>query len=157
MVKILRFTIDTEEVVRRVIVVAKYLFVNTVILLGTPEFLVLQLMANTHKDAFRGLGYIEGRNLDEIYAVFKFDDPERLNAVKWVFEKLIHDKLGYKTKSLIQVRNKLPMNFRIVTDLGVGNKQEPVSLDFDEKEIKNLRQKSIFDLMEVIKDGEKST
>ena len=94
--------------------VAKYLLVNTAVLFGTPEFLILQLMANTHKDAFEGIGYLEGRGLDEIYAVFKFDDPERLEAVKWVFEKLIHEKLGYKTKSLIQVKNNLPKKFKLV-------------------------------------------
>ena len=96
----------------------RYLLVNTAVLFGTPEYMILQLIADAHKDAFRGIGYFEGRDLSEIYAVFEFDDPEKLDAVKWVFEKLIHEKLGYKTKKLVQVRANFPRKFRLV----VGHK-----------------------------------
>jgi len=88
-----------------------YLLVNVAVLFGTPYYYFLEFF-----DVFRGVGYLEGGRLHDVFAVYEFEDVRRLEAVKWVFEK-VYEALGYKPNSLIKVRKKIPKNFRFVKEV----------------------------------------
>ena len=94
----------------------KFLLICVTDLINPFSLFPLRLLIDSNKDIFVGLGN-DKKNIVNIWIVFKSDDCERLNALAFMFRKML-DKIKIKSKYMIRIKKSLPKNFIIINKMG---------------------------------------